>query len=46
LVFCSGNFPLCPCVQESSPISLLLVSIYLVLCGGPWSTWTWALFRW
>jgi hypothetical protein len=23
----------------------LLVSGYLVLCGGPWSTWTWALYK-
>jgi hypothetical protein len=35
LVFCSGKFPLCPCIQGSSPLSLLLVSVYLVLCGGP-----------
>jgi hypothetical protein len=26
---------ICPCAQGSSPISLLLVSVYLVLCGGP-----------
>jgi len=41
-VFCSGNFPQCTCVQDSCP---LLVWVYLVLCGGPWSSWTWALYR-
>jgi len=45
LVFCSGNFPLCPCVWGSFPLSLLLVSVYPVLCGGPWSTWTRDLFE-
>jgi hypothetical protein len=45
LVFCSGNFPLCPRVWGFSPLSLLLVSVYLVLCGGPWSTWNWALYK-
>uniref|UniRef100_A0A0V1KGY8 Uncharacterized protein n=1 Tax=Trichinella nativa TaxID=6335 RepID=A0A0V1KGY8_9BILA len=29
------NFPLCPCARGSSPLSFLLVSVYLVLCGGP-----------
>ena len=45
LVFCSGTFPLSPCAQDFSPLSLLLDSVYLVLCGGLWSTWTWALYR-
>ena len=45
LVFCSGKFLLCPCVQGSSPRSLLLVSVYLILCGGPRSIWTWALYK-
>jgi len=40
LVFCSGNFPQCPCVKNSSPLFLLLVWVYLVWGGGPWSTWT------
>jgi hypothetical protein len=29
LVFCSGNFPLCPCVQGAPLIALLLDSVYL-----------------
>ena len=45
LVFRSGNFPLWPCVWGSSPLSLLLDSLYLVLCGGLLSTWTWALYK-
>ena len=44
-MFCSGNFPLCPCVQGFSPLSLLLDSVYLILCGGLWFTWTWALYK-
>ena len=43
LVLHSGNFPLCQCAPSYFPISLLLDKVYLVLCGGPWSTWTWAL---
>ena len=35
LVFCSGIFPLCLYLQRSSPVSFLLVSLCLVLCGGP-----------
>ena len=42
---CSGNFPLCPCAQDSSPLTFLLVSMYLVLWGGPWSIWNWALYK-
>ena len=34
-------FPLCLCPQESSPVSFLLVSVFLALCGGPWSTCSW-----
>ena len=45
LVFCSGNFPLWSCFWGSSPLSFLLVSVYLVLYGGPWSTWIWALYK-
>jgi len=45
LVSCPGNFPQCPCVQGSSPLFLLLVWVSLVLCIGPWSTWTCALYR-
>ena len=33
--FCSGTFSLCPCIQDSSPLSFLLVLVYLILCGGP-----------
>jgi hypothetical protein len=33
LVFCSGNFPLCQCVQGSFLLSLLLDSVYVVLCA-------------
>ena len=32
--FLFRNVPLCSCIQGSSPPSLLLVSVYLVLCGG------------
>jgi len=45
LVFCSGKFPLCPCAWDSSPLSLLLVWVCLVLCGGPWPAWSWALYK-
>ena len=44
-LFCSGTFPLCPCTWGFFPLTLLLVSGYLVLCGGPWSTGTWALYK-
>jgi hypothetical protein len=27
------------------PLCLLIDSSYLVLCGGPWSTWIWALYK-
>lgn len=36
------KFPPCQWVWDSHPLSLLLDSVYLVLCWGPWSTWTWA----
>ena len=42
-MFCSGNSPLCGCVHGFFLLSLQLDSVYLILCGGPWSTWTWAL---
>jgi hypothetical protein len=45
LEFCSRKFPLYACVQGYSQISILLVSVYLILWGGPWSTWTWALYK-
>jgi len=44
-VFCSGKFPLCSWVWGSFLLSFLFDSLYLVLCGGPWSTWTWALYE-
>ena len=53
LVFYSGNFTLYPCPQGSPPLSFLLVSVlcgglwgsvYVVLWGDPWSTWTWAFY--
>jgi hypothetical protein len=44
-LFCSENFPLCPCARGSSLLSLLFVSVYLVLSGGPWSTSTWVLYK-
>jgi len=40
LVFCSG--PIC---SRLFPTFFLLVGVYLILCGGLWSTWTWALYR-
>jgi hypothetical protein len=43
LEFCLENFPLCQWIQGSFPLSLLLDSVCLVLCWGPWSTWSWAL---
>ena len=42
---CLGNSPLCQWVQGSFPFPLLLDSVYLVLCWGPWSTWTWTLCK-
>ena len=45
LVFSSGNFPLCQCIQGYFPLSILLDSVYLILCEGPWYTWTWALYK-
>ena len=42
LVFCSGTSPLYQCPQRSSPVSFLLASECLALCGGPWSIWIWA----
>jgi hypothetical protein len=44
-VFCLGKFPLYLCAKGSSPLSFLLVSVYLVLCGGPWFTWIGALHK-
>ena len=43
LMFYSGKFPLCSCVQGFFSLSLLLESAYRVLCVGLRSTWTWAL---
>ena len=45
LVFCLGKILLCPCDTGFSPLNLLLFSVYLLLLGGPWSTWTWALYK-
>jgi hypothetical protein len=39
------KFSLCQCVWEFFQLFLLLDSVCLILCGGPWSTWTWALYR-
>jgi hypothetical protein len=32
------NFPLCPYLRGFSPLSPLLISVSVVLCGGLWST--------
>ena len=45
LVSCTGTFPLWQCVWGSLLLSLVLDSMYLVLCGGPWVTWTRALYK-
>ena len=45
LVFFSRKFPLYNWVQWFCPIALLLYSLYLFLCVGPWSTWTWWLYK-
>ena len=45
LGLCSGKFPLCQGVLGYFPLILLLDPVYLVLCGGLWSTWSWALYR-
>jgi hypothetical protein len=42
---CTGNFPLCHCVGGYFSLSLLLDSLYLVVCWGPWSTWIWDLYK-
>ena len=42
---CTGTCPLCQCVWGSLLLSLVLDSMYLVLCGGPWVTWTRALYK-
>jgi hypothetical protein len=44
-VICSGNFAYCHWVRGYFPLSLLLDSVYLVLCGCSLSTWTWALYK-
>jgi hypothetical protein len=36
LVVCSGTFTLCPCIRSFFPLSVQLVSVYLVLCGQCW----------
>lgn len=43
VMFCSGSCLLCQWVQVYSPLSLLLDSVYLVICRGLWSAWTWVL---
>ena len=45
LVFCLGSIIQCPCAQGSSSFSFLFLSLDLVLHGGPWSTWTWVLYK-
>lgn len=45
LVFCSVSCLLCQCTQDYSPLSLPSSSVYLFLCWGLWSTWTWVLWR-
>ena len=45
LLFCSGICFLYQQVQGSSPHSLLLNLVCLILCWGLWSTWLWALCR-
>ena len=45
LVFCSGKFPLCQCVQGFFTLSLLLGSTHIAVCGYPWFTLTWALYK-
>ena len=45
LVSCTGTFPLWQCVWGSLLLSLVLDSMYLVLRGGPWVTWTRALYK-
>jgi hypothetical protein len=45
LVFCSGKFPLWPCVWGSSlTFSSIRVSVS-GLHGSAWSTWTWSLYK-
>ena len=39
------NFSLWLCIWSSSPLTFLLDSLLLVLCGDFWSTWTWALYK-
>ena len=43
-VFCSRSL-LCQCVQGSSPLSFPPCSVYLVLCWGFLSVWTWVTYR-
>ena len=43
LVFCSGSYVWWQCIQNYSPPDFLWSSVYLVLCWGIWSTWTWVL---
>ena len=45
LVSCTGTFPLWQCVWGSLLLSLVLDSMYLVFRGGPWVTWTRALYK-
>ena len=45
LVFCPENVPCANAFCGYYSLSLLLDSVYLVLCWGPWSTWTWTLCK-
>ena len=40
-----GNFPLWQQLWGCFPLYLLFPGLCLVLCWGPWSTWTWALCK-
>jgi hypothetical protein len=45
--FCSiqENLPFADVLKAFFPLSLVLDSMYLVLCGGSWSKLTWALYK-
>jgi hypothetical protein len=35
------EFHMCPCAPGSSPLSFLFISVYLLLCQGPYHTCLW-----
>jgi hypothetical protein len=45
LMFCSGNCLLDQYVQVFFPLFLIFGLVYPGFCWGPWSTWTWVLWR-